>query len=286
MEAASKTEPKTILEVENLVYRYAAGKSPAVDGVSFSIREGETFGLVGESGCGKTTTGRVILKLLDLSAGTIRYKGRDLRDIRQGRELMAFRREVQIIFQDPYASLNPRMKVRDIVAEGIDSHRLAASRKERDEKAAALLRMVGLSPDHASRYPHEFSGGQRQRIGIARALALEPRLIVCDEPISALDVSIQAQIVNLLQELQKEQGLTYLFIAHDLSMVRYISDRIGVMYRGKLVETGPADQVYRHPSHPYTRSLISAIPLPDPDTERLRRRIPYTPDQPPAPQVS
>jgi oligopeptide transport system ATP-binding protein len=269
--------PKIILEVENLTHRYASGKRPAVDGVSFSIREGETFGLVGESGCGKTTTGRMIVKLLEPGAGTIRYKGRNIREIRRGKELMDFRREVQIIFQDPYASLNPRMKVKDIVAEGIDNHRLAASRKEPDEKSAALLHTVGLSPDHASRYPHEFSGGQRQRIGIARALAPEPRFIVCDEPISALDVSIQAQIVNLLQKLQKKKGLTYLFIAHDLAMVRYISDRIAVMYRGKLVETGPASEVYRHPVHPYTRSLISAIPLPDPDFERLRRRIPYIP---------
>jgi oligopeptide transport system ATP-binding protein len=269
---------KTILEVENLVHTYATRKSPAVNGIEFSIREGETFGLVGESGCGKTTTGRMILKLLDPSAGTIRYKGKDIQHIRQGKEIMDFRQEVQIIFQDPYASLNPRMKVKDSIAEGIDNHRLATSRKERDEKVAALLRMVGLSPGHASRYPHEFSGGQRQRIGIARALAPEPRFIVCDEPISALDVSIQAQIVNLLQELQETRGLTYLFIAHDLSMVRYISNRIAVMYRGKLVEIGPADEVYCRPVHPYTRSLISAIPLPDPDFERERRRVPYTPD--------
>jgi ABC-type oligopeptide transport system ATPase subunit len=268
---------KIILEVQDLVHYYNAGKTPAVDGISFSIREGETFGLVGESGCGKTTTGRMILKLLDIGAGTIRYKGRDIREIRRKKDIMDFRREVQIIFQDPYASLNPRMKVKDIIAEGIDNHRLASSRKERDEMTASLLQMVGLSPEHTSRYPHEFSGGQRQRIGIARALASRPRFIVCDEPISALDVSIQAQIVNLLKELQKNQGLTYLFIAHDLSMVRYISDRIAVMYRGKLVETGPADEVYRNPIHPYTRSLISAIPLPDPEFERVRRRVPYTP---------
>jgi oligopeptide transport system ATP-binding protein len=245
--------------------------------VSFSVREGETFGLVGESGCGKTTTGRMIVKLLDISGGTIRYKGRDIGEIQKGKDLMDFRREVQMIFQDPYASLNPRMKVRDIVAEGIDNNRLASSRKEREDMTAALLRMVGLSPEHASRYPHEFSGGQRQRIGIARALAPRPRFIVCDEPISALDVSIQAQIVNLLKELQEKQGLTYLFIAHDLSMVRYISDRIAVMYRGKVVELGPADEVYDHPIHPYTRSLISAIPLPDPEFERVRRRTPYIP---------
>jgi oligopeptide transport system ATP-binding protein len=268
---------KTLLEVKGLVHFYDSGKSPAVDGVSFSIHEGETFGLVGESGCGKTTTGRMILKLLDSSAGSIRYKGRDIQELKRKKELMDFRREVQIIFQDPYASLNPRMKVKDIIAEGIDNHRLAAAKKERDEMSDALLQMVGLNPEHASRYPHEFSGGQRQRIGIARALAPQPRFIVCDEPISALDVSIQAQVVNLLKELQEKQGLTYLFIAHDLSMVRYISDRIAVMYRGKLVEIGPAGEIYHHPIHPYTRSLISAIPLPDPEFERVRRRIPYIP---------
>jgi oligopeptide transport system ATP-binding protein len=266
-----------ILEAEHLVHRYRSGIKPAVDEVSFSIREGETFGLVGESGCGKTTIGRMILKLLNISAGTIHYKGQNIEGIRRKKELMDFRREVQIIFQDPYASLNPHMKVKDIVAEGIDNHRLASSRKERDEIAAALLQTVGLSPEHASRYPHEFSGGQRQRVGIARALATQPRFIVCDEPVSALDVSIQAQIVNLLKELQEKQGLTYLFIAHDLSVVRAISDRIAVMYRGKLVETGTSDEVYRHPIHPYTRSLISAIPLPDPEFERARRRIPYVP---------
>jgi oligopeptide transport system ATP-binding protein len=274
---ASEGNTTPILEAENLVHRYPSGTKPAVDEVSFSIREGETFGLVGESGCGKTTIGRMILKLLDISAGTIRYKGQNIESIRREKALMDFRREVQIIFQDPYASLNPRMKVKDIVAEGIDNHRLASSRKERDEIAAALLQTVGLSPEHASRYPHEFSGGQRQRVGIARALATQPRFIVCDEPVSALDVSIQAQIVNLLKELQENQGLTYLFIAHDLSVVRAVSDRIAVMYRGKLVETGTSDEVYRHPIHPYTRSLISAIPLPDPEFERARRRIPYVP---------
>ena len=276
-DAENKIDKATILEVENLVHCYRPGTKPAVDEVSFSIREGETFGLVGESGCGKTTIGRMILKLLDISAGTIRYKGQNIESIRRKKALMDFRREVQIIFQDPYASLNPRMKVKDIVAEGIDNHSLASSRKERDEMAAALLRLVGLSPEHSSRYPHEFSGGQRQRVGIARALATQPRFIVCDEPVSALDVSIQAQIVNLLKELQQNQGLTYLFIAHDLSVVRAISNRIAVMYRGKLVETGTSDEIYRHPIHPYTRSLISAIPLPDPEFERARRRIPYIP---------
>ena len=272
-------DTKTMLEAENLVHVYRTGgmEVRAVDGVSFSVREGETFGLVGESGCGKTTTGRMIVRLLDITSGTIRYDGRDITQIRGKKDLMRFRREVQIIFQDPYASLDPRKKVGDIIAEGIDAHRLAASRRERDERVAELLHTVGLNQSFATRYPHEFSGGQRQRVGIARALALRPNFLVCDEPISALDVSIQAQVVNLLKELQEKEKLTYLFIAHDLSMVKYISDRIGVMYRGRLVELGPADEIYGHPVHPYTKSLISAIPLPDPESERVRRRIPYAP---------
>ncbi len=270
---------ENILEVQDLVHVYQTGNRnvPAVNGVSFSIRKGETFGLVGESGCGKTTTGRMIVKLLKITLGTVRYHGKDITHIRGKKDLMRFRREVQMIFQDPYASLDPRKKVRDIIAEGIDAHHLAASRQERDERVAELLETVGLNRSFASRYPHEFSGGQRQRIGIARALALRPEFIVCDEPISALDVSIQAQVVNLLKKLQTEKNLTYLFIAHDLSMVKYISDRIGVMYRGRLVETGPADEVYEHPIHPYTKSLISAIPRPDPMSERVRRRVPYVP---------
>ncbi|GHU90681.1 peptide ABC transporter ATP-binding protein [Spirochaetia bacterium] len=273
--AAKAAEMTPLIEAENLVHIYETGRVRAVDRVSFSIREGETFGLVGESGCGKTTTGRMLVKLLEISGGAVRYQGQDITRLRSRSDLMRFRREAQIIFQDPYASLNPRKKVQDIIAEGIDTHHLASSRKEREDRVAELLETVGLSLDYATRYPHEFSGGQRQRIGIARALALRPRFIVCDEPISALDVSIQAQIVNLLRELQEKEGLTYLFIAHDLSMVKYISDRIGVMYRGKLVEMGPSDEVYRNPLHPYTKSLISAIPLPDPDFERERRRIPY-----------
>ncbi|SHO43875.1 ABC transporter ATP-binding protein [Anaerocolumna xylanovorans] len=268
-----------ILEVEQLVHTYDTGsmKVNAVNDINFYIKEGETFGLVGESGCGKTTTGRMIVKLLDITSGTIRYKGKDIAQIHHKKELMKFRREVQIIFQDPYASLDPRKKVRDIIAEGLDIHNMAASKKERDDIVAELLKTVGLNMDFASRYPHEFSGGQRQRVGIARALALNPQLVICDEPISALDVSIQAQVVNLLKELQKTKKLTYLFIAHDLSMVKYISDRIGVMYKGKLLEVGEAEEVYHNPIHPYTKSLISAIPLPDPYFERERRRVSYIP---------
>ncbi|MBQ9210992.1 MAG: ABC transporter ATP-binding protein [Clostridia bacterium] len=271
---------KNLIEVKDLTHDYTGGRGrPAVQRVSFAIREGETFGLVGESGCGKTTTGRMLVRLLEITSGSVRFDGQDITGLR-GRELLDFRRQAQIIFQDPYASLDPRKKVRDIIAEGIDIHHLAQNRGDRETQVAQLLSSVGLRPEHLTRYPHEFSGGQRQRIGIARALATQPRFVVCDEPISALDVSIQAQVVNLLKEEQRRRGLTYLFIAHDLSMVKYISDRIAVMYRGRIVETGPSDLVYGNPLHPYTRSLISAIPLPDPESERSRRRIPY--DQPEA----
>jgi oligopeptide transport system ATP-binding protein len=272
-------EINKILEVKNLIHTYDTGslKVNAVNDISFHIKEGETFGLVGESGCGKTTTGRMIVKLLDITSGNIEYKGKDIAKIKDKKEQLQFRREVQIIFQDPYASLDPRKKVRDIVGEGLVLHKIAESRSQRYEIVADLLKTVGLNMDFASRYPHEFSGGQRQRIGIARALALNPNLLVCDEPISALDVSIQAQVVNLLKELQKTKKLTYLFIAHDLSMVKYISDRIGVMYKGKLLEVGEAKEVYNNPVHPYTKSLISAIPLPDPYSERERRRMAYVP---------
>lgn len=268
---------KNLVEVTDLTHDYTNGKGqPAVDRISFVIREGETFGLVGESGCGKTTTGRMLVRLLGITSGSVVFDGTDITGL-EGKELLNFRRQAQIIFQDPYASLDPRKKVRDIIGEGIDIHRLAHSKAERNEQVAQLMSSVGLRPEHLSRYPHEFSGGQRQRIGIARALAVLPRFVVCDEPISALDVSIQAQVVNLLREEQKRRGLTYLFIAHDLSMVRYISDRIAVMYRGRIVETGPSKMVYENPQHPYTQSLISAIPLPDPIRERHRRRIVYEP---------
>jgi oligopeptide transport system ATP-binding protein len=267
------------VEAEHVTHYYPGNPAvpavPAVDDVSFFINEGETFGLVGESGSGKTTIGRIVMKLLNMRSGTARFDGADIGALKKREEMLRFRREAQMIFQDPYASLDPRKKVRDIVAEGIDIHRLASSQSEREDMVREHLAAVGLLSSAASRYPHEFSGGQRQRIGIARALALKPRFIVCDEPISALDVSIQAQIVNLLQKLQEEKKLTYLFIAHDLSMVRYLSNRIAVMCRGRLVELGPAEEVYRRPLHPYTQSLISAIPLPDPVIERNRARIPY-----------
>ena len=250
----------------------------AVDDVSFTVQAGETFGLVGESGSGKSTIGRAIVNLYQPTDGQILYQGKALSDLSKG-ERLDYNKDVQMIFQDPYASLNPRMKVQDIVAEGMEVHGLVASKPERDAKVAELLASVGLSPEHALRYPHEFSGGQRQRIGIARALAVEPKFIVCDEPISALDVSIQAQIINLLQGLQEERGLTYLFIAHNLAMVKYFSDRIGMMYRGRMVELATAEALYEHPLHPYTQSLLSAIPLPDPDQDRQRQRIVYQPSQ-------
>ncbi len=270
-----------LLEIKNLKQHFNPGKSnmvKAVDGITFDIYKGETLGLVGESGCGKSTTGRSIIRLYDATDGQVLFNGEDVHGKKSKKELKNFNRKMQMIFQDPYASLNPRMKVGDIIAEGIDIHGLAKTKKERDDKVRMLLKTVGLNGEHANRYPHEFSGGQRQRIGIARALAVEPDFIIADEPISALDVSIQAQVVNLLKELQSERGLTYLFIAHDLSMVKYISDRIGVMYFGKLVELASSDEIYKNPMHPYTQSLLSAIPLPDPDYERTRRRKSYDPN--------
>ena len=271
---------KVLLDVKNLKQYFNVGRKDevkAVDDITFHIYEGETFGLVGESGSGKSTTGRTIIRLNHPSGGEITFDGKDVMKLKKRDELKEFRREVQMIYQDPYASLNPRMKVRDIIAEGIDINHLAKSEAERNKMVDDLLKTVGLNPNHGTRYPHEFSGGQRQRIGIARALAVNPKFIICDEPISALDVSIQAQVVNLLQDLQKEKNLTYLFIAHDLSMVKHISDRIGVMHHGKLLEMGTSDEIYHYGVHPYTESLLSAIPLPDPDYERTRKRIKYTP---------
>lgn len=269
-----------VLEVKNLKQYFNIGKENevrAVDGVSFDIYKGETFGLVGESGCGKSTTGRTIIGLYKATGGEVLFRGKNVHKLKSKKELLKLNRQMQMIFQDPQASLNPRMKVSDIIAEGIDIHGLAKSKEDRMDQVVRLLETVGLNKEHANRYPHEFSGGQRQRIGIARALAVKPEFIIADEPISALDVSIQAQVVNLLKKLQKEKGLTYLFIAHDLSMVKYISDRIGVMYFGKMVELAPANELYNHPLHPYTQSLLSAIPLPDPDYERTRKRKIYDP---------
>ena len=248
----------------------------AVDGVSFEIEEGETLGLVGESGCGKTTVGRTILHLYKPTAGEILYQGTRITPKNAGQ----YRREMQIVFQDPYSSLNPRMTVSDIVGEPLDIHHLYSNKKEREEKIAHLLNLVGLNSDHARRYAHEFSGGQRQRIGIARALAVEPKFIVCDEPVSALDVSIQAQVINTFEELQEKLGIAYLFIAHDLLVVQHISKRIAVMYLGRIVEIGESEDVISNPMHPYTQSLISAIPIPDPETARTKQRIPLEGDVP------
>ncbi len=253
-----------------LIQRHV-GDIKAVDGITFQVRRGETLGLVGESGCGKSTTGRALLHLYEPTAGEVIFDGVNLIDV-GGEELRQMRRRMQMIFQDPYASLNPRMTVGNIVGEPFDVHNILP-RKERRARVQELLEIVGLNPYFINRYPHEFSGGQRQRIGVARALAVQPDFIVCDEPISALDVSIQAQIINLLEELQDEFDLTYLFIAHDLSVVRHISDRIAVMYLGKLVELADRDTLYENPLHPYTRALLSAVPIPDPDVEDQRQRM-------------
>ncbi len=269
---------ETLLKVKNLVKHFpvkggvfskTVDKVHAVDGVSFEIASGETLGMVGESGCGKSTTGRCVLRLIAPTSGQIWFDGKDVTDVNTV-QLRALARDMQIIFQDPYASLNPRMTVGAIVGEAMIIHKLAAGAKERDERVVELLETVGLHPDHLRRYPHEFSGGQRQRIGIARALAVKPKLIICDEPVSALDVSIQAQVINLLEDLQEKMGLTYLFIAHDLSVVEHISQRVAVMYLGRIVEIAPSRDLYTTPRHPYTEALLSAVPIPDPTVKRKR----------------
>lgn len=267
-------EKNKLVEINNLRKFFKVGKNAilkAVDNVNLFIEEGETLGLVGESGCGKTTLGRTIVRLYEPTQGEVLFEGKNVHKL-TGAELKNFNRKAQMIFQDPYASLNPRMTVGDIIGEGIDIHGLHSG-KDRTERIYELLRTVGLNKEHANRFPHEFSGGQRQRIGIARALAVEPKFIVCDEPISALDVSIQAQIINLLMDLQQKMKLTYLFIAHDLSVVRYVSDRVAVMYLGIVVELTKSEELYKNPLHPYTQALLSAIPVPDPEIERNKKRI-------------
>ncbi|MBN1874223.1 MAG: dipeptide ABC transporter ATP-binding protein [Anaerolineae bacterium] len=279
-ETTTQTTKEIILKVEGLkkyfpirrgLFQSHVGDVKAVDGVSFDVYKGETLGLVGESGCGKTTTGRTIIRIYEPTEGHVLFEGQDLANLK-GSEMREMRRSLQMIFQDPYASLNPRMSVLSIVGEPLEVFHVA-TKEERRKRVAELLELVGLNPDFMSRYPHEFSGGQRQRIGLARALALNPALIICDEPISALDVSIQAQVVNLLEELQTKLGLTYVFIAHDLSMVRHISNRIAVMYLGKIVELTDRDTLYANPLHPYTQALLSAVPVPDPLIEETRKRI-------------
>lgn len=269
---STKTALTPLVKVSGLTKHFPIPGSDnvvqAVDDVSFDIRSGETVGLVGESGCGKTTVGRCIVRLIDVTSGTVEFDGRQITELR-GDGLRSQRREMQIIFQDPYSSLNPRLSIQSIVAEPLEIHNIG-TRSERSEMVADLLRRVGLDPNYANRYPHEFSGGQRQRIGIARALALKPKFIVCDEPVSALDVSVQAQVINLLEELQDEFGLTYLFISHGLAVVEHISDRVAVMYLGKIVEICPSEELYRDPLHPYTQALLSAIPIPDPKQKRDR----------------
>ncbi len=262
-----------------IVFQRQVGAVRAVDGISFNVIRGETLGLVGESGCGKSTTGRTILQLYRPTEGSVKFEGQELSTM-GGNELRQMRKQMQIIFQDPFASLNPRMTVGSIVSEPLQIHNMYPNKKERQQYVEQLMERVGLNPYFINRYPHEFSGGQRQRIGIARALALQPSFIVADEPISALDVSIQAQVVNLMEELQQEMGLTYLFIAHDLSMVRHICDRVAVMYLGKMVELGPVDDVYDNPQHPYTQALLSAVPVPDPFVEESRQRIIISGDLP------
>jgi oligopeptide/dipeptide ABC transporter ATP-binding protein len=274
----NKTSQETVLTVNNLVkhfpirggvFKTVVGWVKAVDDISFHVFRGETFGLVGESGCGKTTAAMTLMRLYDPTSGSAIFDGRDILRLKGG-QLRALKKDIQMIFQDPYSSLNPRMRVKNIIAEGIRTHHLATNKEELVDKVADLMKKVGLSSDHMYRFPHEFSGGQRQRIGIARALAVEPKMILCDEPVSALDVSIQAQVVNLLKELQTQYRLTYVFVAHDLAIIKHISDRIGVMYLGKMVEMTDKRSLFDHPMHPYTRALISAIPIPNPERKKQR----------------
>ncbi|WP_432559033.1 ABC transporter ATP-binding protein [Granulicoccus sp. GXG6511] len=279
---------EVILKAEDLVKHYpikkgvlrrTVGHVKAVDGVSFELFKGETLGIVGESGCGKSTLGRLLMRLEDPTSGRTTFNGVDMYSQR-GNAMRKLRRDIQIVFQDPYTSLNPRMTVGDIIGEPFDIHPDAVPKAGRRKRVQELLDLVGLNPEHINRYPHQFSGGQRQRIGIARGIALNPKVLICDEPVSALDVSVQAQVVNLLEELQNELGLAYVFIAHDLSVVRHISDRVGVMYLGKLVELGDEDQIYSHPTHPYTQALLSAVPVPDPTLRDKRDQIVLTGDVP------
>ncbi len=272
----NKTEKQVLLDVQHLKKYFEVGKNQtlkAVDDVTLQIFKGETLGLVGESGCGKSTFGRTVIHLYEPTSGTVTFDGMKVDKSMSRKQAHELTGRMQMIFQDPYASLNPRRKIMDIVGEGLDAHGLAKNRKDKEEQVVRLLETVGLQAEHADRFPHEFSGGQRQRVGIARALAVNPDFIVCDEPISALDVSIQAQVVNLREELQEKRGLTYLFIAHDLSMVKHISDRIGVMYLGYLVELADSEELFNNPVHPYTKALLSAIPIPEPEIEKNRRRI-------------
>lgn len=269
---------EALLEVSELKQHFPVSRRytvKAVNGVSFFINPGETYGLVGESGSGKTTIGRSIIRLYDPTAGTVRFQGKEISGKLDGPTREMLRADMQMIFQDPMASLNPRKKVEDIIGEGLDIHHRTANRRERAELVGEMLKKVGLSPEHAARYPHQFSGGQRQRVGIARALIMNPKLIIADECISALDVSIQAQVVNLMKDIQEETGCAYLFIAHDLSMVKYISDRIGVLHLGYMVESGTKEEIFSNPIHPYTKSLFSAIPYPNPEVEKRRRSLSY-----------